>query len=281
MASIMHIKRVAQTLTILLSICLAANYAYAATNEQLVDLIKPNGTGLRYLLTTDSDETPAPQIGIVLFVGANGQVKLADGIPQPGTNFLVRARKLFAEAGLPVAVYDPSPDIGALSDGARMAQPHADEVAQVLKDFKQKTGIKQAYLVGTSRGTISAAYLAVAFGDEVDGVVLTSTLFQASRAGPGLSGFDFSTIKQPLLFVHHVSDGCKTTAPRYAKALSGKYPVIWVEGVEGAQGDSCGPFSPHGYLGRESGTVRAIADWILYRKFTANVSASNAPIGGQ
>jgi pimeloyl-ACP methyl ester carboxylesterase len=258
-----------------LSLGLLAMQASAAATEQLVSLVKPNGTALRYLLTTDPAITPAPETGVILFSGAQGQVNLAAGIPQPGSNFLVRTRQLFAQDGLAVAVYDPSPDIGALSDHARMSRVHADEVAQVLADLKQKTGVKKIYLVGTSRGTISAAYLSVTLKNEVDGVVLTSTLFQSSKAGPGLSGFDFSTISQPLLFVHHVSDSCKYTSPGHAKALSGKYPVIWVEGTEGAQGDSCGPFSAHGYLGREQATVRAIADWILYRKLTPKIDAAN------
>lgn len=247
----------------------------AAVTEQLVDLVKPNGTALRYLLTTDPSITPAAETGVILFSGGQGQVNLASGIPHPGANFLVRTRQLFVQTGLPAAVYDPSTDIGALSDSARMSKSHMDEVAQILADFKQKTGVKKIYLVGTSRGTISAAYLATVLKGEVDGVVLTSTLFQGSRAGVGLSGFDFSTISQPLLFVHHVSDGCKTTSPGYAKAMAGKYPVIWVEGEEGAQGEACGPFSYHGYLGRETATVHAIADWILHRKLAQKIDIPN------
>jgi pimeloyl-ACP methyl ester carboxylesterase len=142
----------------------------------------------------------------------------------------------------------------------------ADEVAQVLAHLKLETGIRHVYLIGTSRGTISAAHLALALQDQVDGVVLTSTLCQASRAGPGLSGFDFSAIRQPLLFVPHVADGCKTTPPQYARSLSGKYPVVWVGGQQESGGDACGPFSAHGYLGHESATVHAIAEWILQRE---------------
>jgi pimeloyl-ACP methyl ester carboxylesterase len=251
--------------------------ASAAVTEQLVDLVKPNGTTLRYLLTVDPSLTPPPKAAAILFTGGQGKVNLSNGIPQPGANFLVRTRKLFAENGLAVAVFDPSSDIGWLSDRARMSKAHADEVAQVLADLKRKTGAETTYLVGTSRGTISAAYLSTVLKDEIDGVVLTSTLFQSSMAGPGLSDFDFSTISHPLLFVHHMSDGCRSTPPRDAKALSNKYPVIWVEGAEGVQGDACGPFSPHGYLGREAATVRAIADWILHRKLAPKIDGAALP----
>jgi pimeloyl-ACP methyl ester carboxylesterase len=245
----------------------------AAVNEQLVDLVKPNGTTLRYLSSTDSAISSAPEVGVILFSGSQGQVNLASGIPQPGANFLIRSRQLFTQAGLPTAVYDPSADIGAMSDQLRMSQAHVDEVAMVLNDFKKKTGIKKVILVGTSRGTVSAAYIATKLKNEVNGVVLTSTLFSASKGGEGLSRFDFNSITQPLLFVHHVADGCKVTRPEFAKALVGKFPVIWVEGVVGTERDACGPFSAHGYLGREAGTVRAIADWILTGKVTAKIDS--------
>ncbi|MFS0757115.1 hypothetical protein ABC383_20775 [Noviherbaspirillum sp. 1P10PC] len=245
---------------------LIASQAHAVVTDQLIDLAKPNGTRLRYLLTVDAALAPRPDTGVILFAGGQGNVRLAEGIPQPGANFLVRTRHLFAQEKLAVAVYDPSPDIGSLSDQARMSGPHADEVAQVLAHLKRETGVNHVYLVGTSRGTISAAHLALALPAQVDGVVLTSTLFQASRAGPGLSGFDFSTIRQPLLFVHHVADGCKTTPPHTARSLSGSYPVVWVGGEQDSGGDACGPFSAHGYLGHEPAAVHAIAEWILQRK---------------
>jgi pimeloyl-ACP methyl ester carboxylesterase len=262
--------------TLLTSVLLFTQTAsLAAVTEQLIDLPKPTGTTLRYLLSTDPVLSPAPEIGVILFNGGQGEVHLAKGIPRPSSNFLIRSRQMFVQNGLPAAIYDPSADLGALTDRARMSQPHADEVAMVLNDFRKKTGVRKIYLVGTSRGTISAAYLANSLAADVNGVVLTSTLFQASKAGSGLADFDFATIRQPLLFVHHVADGCKFTAPGYARALEKKYPVTWVDGVEGTEEDPCGPFSAHGYLGRERGTVQAITDWILTGKITKRVDAAS------
>lgn len=277
MTALLHIPSAKKRLHAFLAACslallLAAPGVSAAVTEQLIDLVKPNGTTLRYLLTMDASRPPG-DTGIILFTGGDGQVGLAKRIPRPGSNFLVRSRQSFARGGLVTGTYDPSPDMGALSDKARMSKEHADEVALVLADIKKRTAVRNIYLVGTSRGTISAAYLATVMGSEVEGVVLTSTLFQASRGGRGLQGFDFSAIKQPLLFVHHAADACGVTLPGAARALEGRYPVIWVEGVQGTQGDACGPFSPHGYLGRETATVRAIVDWILLRKLTPRIDA--------
>ena len=74
--------------------------------------------------------------------------------------------------------------------------------------------------------------------------------------------------------MHHVADACRTTSPGYAHALEASYPVIWVEGVDGAVGDACGPYSAHGYLGREEGTVKAIADWIMQRRLVPKVDGT-------
>lgn len=251
--------------------------AGAAAIDQLVSLVRPGGAALRYLLTTDRVRAPVPEIGVILFTGGEGRVGLANGIPRPGANFLVRSRSLFAHEGLAVALYDPSDELGALSDAARMSTQHRDEVEQVLADLKARTGVRKVYLVGTSRGTVSAAYLATVLKGQVDGVVLTSTLFASSRAGSGLAGFDFASITQPLLFVHHAQDRCKVTAPGFARALDNRYSVIWVEGVEGIEGDACGPHSAHGYLGREPATVRAISDWIQSRKLASRIETRDPP----
>jgi predicted alpha/beta-hydrolase family hydrolase len=263
------------------ALCLALSTAFIATaphaaetaTDALVNLKKQNGTTLRYLLTAAPGAGPtAGRTGVVLFAGSQGEIHLDQGIPRPGVNFLVRSRGLFAQEELVVAVFDPSTDTGALSDRARMSPEHAQEVSMVINDLRQRTGVSAVYLVGTSRGTISAAYLANALGSGVNGVVLTSTLFRASKAGAGLSGFDFATIKQPLLFVHNTEDQCKTTPPGYAKDLGTKYPLIWISGSTGELEEPCGPFSAHGYLGREKEAVHAIAEWIAHQTTVAPVS---------
>jgi hypothetical protein len=70
----------------------------------------------------------------------------------------------------------------------------------------------------------------------------------------------------PIDSVYQTGVSTKVTLPQYARSLSGKYPVVWVGGQQESGGDACGPFSAHGYLGRESATVHAIAEWILQRK---------------
>ena len=98
---------------------------------------------------------------------------------------------------------------------------------------------------------------------------------QASRKskepGPGLSKFDFATIKIPGLFAHHVSDQCEVTPYSDAARLSDKYPLITVYGGASPQSGPCDAFSAHGYLGKESETVEEIVNWMLKKPFREEV----------
>ena len=132
------------------------------------------------------------------------------------------------------------------------------------------------FLIGTSRGTVSAAALGARSKQSIAGVVLTSSLFRAAgrgskEAGPGLSKFDFATIHVPLLFVHHVSDQCQFTPYSDAAQLSAKYPLISVYGGDTPQSGPCDAFSQHGYFGKEAETVEQIVNWMLKRPFEHEV----------
>src|SRR5205814_8941906 len=118
-----------------------------------------------------------------------------------------------------------------LGDDFRLGPDHATDIGAVAADLQKLVPDKPMFLVGTSRGTVTAAGLGARVGPEVAGVVLTSTLFTRAGSSPskqGLSRFDFATIKVPLLFVHHVSDQCQYTQYSEAQRLSGQYPLISV-----------------------------------------------------
>jgi hypothetical protein len=86
-----------------------------------------------------------------------------------------------------------------------------------------------------------------------------------------LSGFDFRTIKVPVLLVHHVSDPCVVTPYGDAARLSDKHPLISVFGGSLPQSGPCDPFSAHGFFGKESETVEQIVNWMLKRPFQHEV----------
>jgi hypothetical protein len=238
-----------------------SSQARAAPVEAIVQLQSETGAVLPYLLGWDDGHQPAAVA--VLFTGGAGVVGLLkNGIPRPGANFLVRSRRLFLAQGIATAVVDAPSDLGLLTDTIRMSARHARDVAAVVTDVKQRFPESRVYLVGTSRGTVSAAYAGAALGTTVAGVVLSSTIFTASKGGSGLSRFDYASIKSPLLVVHHVDDTCVVTPYGPAKELGQTYPLISVSGGDAARSDPCEAFSAHGYLGVEAPTVAAIGRWM-------------------
>ncbi len=121
-----------------------------------------------------------------------------------------------------------------------LANDHFTDISAVVDDLEKRFPGMPLFLIGTSRGTISAAALGARFGQRIAGAVLTATMFRQAPAGiqnepgPGLSRFDFATIKSPLLFVHHVSDQCASTPYGDAARLSERYPLITVFGGSAA-----------------------------------------------
>ena len=212
----------------------------------------------------------------LLFIGGGGGIRLRmeDGKPKFGDlNFLPRSRREFIRNGiLPVIMDNPSDQQGGsgMSDAFRASAQHAADITAVVAEVKKRYPGLPVFLVGTSRSTISVAYLGRAMGGEVAGVVLSSSLFRDRRA-PVLSVFDFSSIKAPLLFVHHREDACESTPYSEAARLGGSYPLVSVKGGKPPETGPCEPLAAHGYYGKEAETVDAIAGWMLKKPFPKEI----------
>jgi alpha/beta superfamily hydrolase len=183
-----------------------------------------------------------------------------------GGNFLVKTRNYFAQEGLMVAVVDVPSDRSSL-DYFRSGQAHAVDIRAVINWLRQTADVP-VWLVGTSRGTISAAAVAGRLGNEgPDGIVLTSTLFGPSSRGTVYNA-DLSAIKVPVLVVHHKDDACEVTSysksGRFMRSVVGasKSELITINGGVSGTGNPCGPRGPHGFLGQERKVVKLITDWI-------------------
>lgn len=241
--------------------------------EEIITLSTRDGVTQSFLLSAPERSYAA---GAVLFPGGGGRINLrVDGgrVRFAAGNFLVRSRQLFVDRGVAVAVMDaPSDQGGGMDDAFRLGAEHARDVRRVVADLKRRFPGVPVFLVGTSRGTISAASAGRALGKEAAGVVLTSTVFYGNRRfGSGLSGFDFQTIGSPVLLVHHVDDGCRVTPYRDARNLASRYPLISVRGGDPPRSGPCEPFSEHGFLGREAPTVDAIANWMLKKHYPSEI----------
>ena len=243
--------------------------------EEIVTVSGRPGATQSYLLLHYTSSPP--QAVAVLFPGGEGLMRLRveGGSVRfgAGKNFLVRTRTVLRDKEVAVAVIDSPSDRQRLGmdDGFRASGAHVDDIAAVVKDLRNRFPRAKVFLIGTSRGTVSAAHLGRSLGGTVDGVILTSTVFYGDRYGSGLSGFDFGGIKAPLLFVHHEHDGCRPCPYNAAESQGRRFPLVTVKGGKPAESDPCEALSAHGYFGREAQTVKAMKEWMLGRAFPRTV----------
>lgn len=254
-------------IALLIGLAILGTAAFGA--EEVVTLNTRENVTQSYLLAYNKEENY--QAVAILFPGGAGYIALKPGRELRGTNFLVRTREMFVNGGVAAAVIDGPSDANRMSDGFRMSGEHATDIGFVVKNLRQRFPQAKIFLVGTSRGTVSAAYAGLALGNAVDGIVLTSTVFNASRAGGGVSGVDFSNFKVPLLLVHHREDGCNVCPYSGAERLAARFPLISVSGGLPPQTGPCDPLSAHGYFGKEAETIAAIAQWIARKPFAAEI----------
>lgn len=259
----------------LLLAVIASIAAAVAHGQEIVTLQARAGVTQSYLLVGTPQQAQAVA---VLFPGGAGNIRLRLESEQvrfsPG-NFLVRSRTEFVSRGVAAAVVDtPSDQQPGMADEFRLGEQHYADILAVVQDLRKRFPGIPVFLAGTSRGTISAASIGKRMGKDVDGVVLTATLFLAGagrRAQPGLSGFDFGTIPAPLLFVHHRDDACNVTPYQSARQLANRFPLVSVSGGLPPQSEPCEAMSNHGFLGKESETVAAIVNWMLKKPFPREI----------
>ena len=217
-----------------------------------------------------------PQAVALVYSGGFGAIKLRLEGSKPKFqqgNFLVRTRTDFIRNGiLPVLVDVPSDQPTGVPDSYRRSESQLADARAVLAEIKKRLPGLPVFILTTSRSTLSGAFLGRELGpDDVAGIVLSSSMIAPGRHWESLADFDFKAVKVPLLFVHHRADTCKATPyPSLARAASG-FPLISVSGGKPAESGPCEPFAAHGYFGKESQTVDAIAGWMLKKPFAREI----------
>jgi len=204
---------------------------------------------------------------VILLPGGNGGFGTpVDGKPT-SANFLVRSRDYFADARLNVAVMGRASDKKDLDYADRIADDHMQDIKKLVDYLKTDSGLP-VWLVGTSRGTVSATAAAVRFGNaDLAGIVLTSSVVNYKKVG-AVPAQDLGSIKIPVLVVHHAQDACilcrPYEVPLILKGLTNSpiKKLVMVDGGESPSGDPCEAMHFHGFVGKEQEVVGIITNWI-------------------
>jgi len=212
---------------------------------------------------------PAATATVILLPGGAGEIGNYEGTGHPtSNNFLVRSRQMFEDQGFNVVVMGAPTDMeGGLDWGDRVSSKHMDHIAKVIAFIKSKSD-KPVWIVGTSRGTVSAAAAAIALGSQISGIVLTSSVTHSKKSGTSVTGQNLSKVTVPVLVMHHVNDACKvcvaSEVPGMLKDFSGSAikKMIIVSGGGNPTGDPCGNQHYHGFIGLEQEAVNTIGAWI-------------------
>jgi hypothetical protein len=126
---------------------------------------------------------------------------------------------------------------------------------------KRTPSIKQVYLVSTSAGSISSAFIAKYGQNQFSGVIHTASIDPtAPRSYPELTNFDYSAIRIPQAFIHHIDDPCRLTGYNYIRSVAERYrvPLITVSGGDDFTGDACNAHTQHGFKGKEAAVMQHI-----------------------
>ena len=245
-----------------------ASQVQAQTTQQVVDIPTRPGVTQRMLVLSPSTTKAA----VILFAGGhgglqifpNGSFKWGDG------NFLVRTRQMFADQGLMVAVVDAPSDRQSppYLSGFRQRPEHAADIKAVIAWMREQSKAP-VWLVGTSRGTQSAAYIATELSgpEGPDGIVLSSTVLVDDKGRP-VPAMPLGKIRIPVLVVHHEQDGCAQCPFANVPALMAKLensPRKELLAVKGGvnQGDPCEAMAYHGFNGLDREVVPQMAAWML------------------
>jgi pimeloyl-ACP methyl ester carboxylesterase len=254
-----------------MAVWLWAGVAWAARPE-VADL--PTRAGVTERVLVEQPEQ-APRAVLVLMTGGTGRLGIFDnGSLRNEGNFLVRSRALFVQHGYAVVLPDTPSDHSTspfLGGTFRESPEHAADLAAVIGWARQRFS-RPVWIVGTSRGTHSAALAALSppgVGTP-DGLVLTSTILTSSRFGPAMArpvpDMPLERVHVPVLVAHHQQDQCEVCPPSQLPRLMDKFKsthakLLTFEGGQ-SSGPPCEAFAHHGFNGIEGKVVDDIAAWI-------------------
>ncbi|MEQ1774500.1 MAG: hypothetical protein ABL891_12020 [Burkholderiales bacterium] len=277
------IQRIAHRMVVAMA-SLIATMAFAQPNPaapgacgEVVTIPTHSNTTTRYAFASP----PSAKVAVILLAGGGGHLDLDDkGCPRALTgNSLVRSIPNFHSAGFATALVDAPSDYPGDDGlgGFRIAADHAEDLGKIIADLRTRTKAP-VWLIGTSRGSISAANAAARLSGPAaaDGVVVTSALMYGNRGQKSwvaqtLFDVALESIRMPVLVVGHAEDKCLRSPPDQmdritARTNGAREQVVTVTGGPGRSGApslaACEGRSPHGFVDQEAEVAAGIARFI-------------------
>jgi len=261
-----------RALLVLVSIAtLFASSAFA--KDELLDFSARKDTSFKAILTYNPDQPPT--FVAVLLPGGKGDFHFkveGGGIKMINEERLPnRLRPLLLERGGASYLVDSPSDTQELTDRFRTGREHVADVEAVLDDAAKRFPGTQVLVVGHSNGSESAAYIAAAEQKKIQGVVLISGRYAWVNYndkffdGNGLSKFDWSSIKEPVLMIHHKKDDCFATPYDAAEKVArhnGAFTFITIDPSGSSATGECTYKGTHNLAGQESVIADDVANWV-------------------
>lgn len=213
-------------------------------------------------------ETPNAKITVLMFSGGGGGFgAIKNGLPT-GQNFLIRTAPTWIQEGpFNYAAFGKPSDMPELDYPDRISSEHLEDIKKTIAWLKSRTNTP-IWLVGTSRGTISAAHALIHIQDpQIAGGVFTSSVTAYKKPG-AVPRQDLEKIRVPVLVLHHEDDACNICKPHEAGAIvdgltnSPTKKLIMVAGGDRPQSGPCEALHYHGFIGIERDTIQTISKWI-------------------
>lgn len=250
---------------VLLAAFVAAWPVLAVAAERVETIpTRPGVTQGLYVVAPDAK----PWAIAILYVGGEGNIELKPSGPtNERGNFLLRIRGQLRDAGV-LLIYPDTPS-DKRGYGNFRANPRHAEDARAIVAWAHKQGTAPVFVIGTSRGSISTAYIASHIGSEsIAGIILTSSVTRTSRKFGAIDSDMLAGIRAPALVMANTGDRCDVSPPgdvpflldRLKNAPRKNSTIL--SGGKPAVSDDCEGKSGHGFYGLEDKAAKTMVDWM-------------------
>lgn len=237
--------------------CLSASAAQGLS-PGVIDIPYGREAPTRTLLV----KAPQAKALVILLIGGGGVLNLSEQGFTPSQHTFVRALSEWGAYQIDAVLMDTPFDLGDLRRGDLRDRPeHLARLQSVIHYYRTQTQLP-IWIFGHSMGSSSVVHYANQ-GElaltQLTGLIVAGTVRTAQLQ---------STVRLPVLAIHHRDDACGGTPLRASEQLIALRPsgtiseLVVMEGGE-TQGNICHSFAYHGFYRIESAMIAKAAQFIL------------------